>query len=75
MNKDYLRRLGITHVLNAAEGNRFGCVSTNQHFYKGTDIKYLGLPLTDLPTTDISKYFYTAAAFIEDAVNSRGKVS
>ncbi|XP_043279578.1 dual specificity protein phosphatase 3-like isoform X2 [Venturia canescens] len=73
-NKNYLARIGITHVLNAAEGNRFGCVNTNEHFYRGTNIKYCGLQLTDLPSTDISKYFYTAAAFIEDALKNGGRV-
>lgn len=73
MNKNYMARIGITHVLNAAEGKRYGCVDTNQDYYRGTNIKYIGLQLTDLPTTDISKYFYTAAAFIEEAVNSKGE--
>ena len=29
-NTFYLKRLGVTHVLNTAEGNRNGKVNTNQ---------------------------------------------
>jgi len=66
--------LGITHILNAAEGKRFGFVNTNNNYYSDTTIKYLGLPIKDLPTTDISKYFYTAANFIDEAISTRGNL-
>ncbi|XP_034184588.1 dual specificity protein phosphatase 3 isoform X1 [Osmia lignaria lignaria] len=70
----YLKRLGITHLLNAAQGKKFGFVNTDERYYSNTAIKYLGLPLADLCTTDISKYFYTAATFIDEAVSTGGKV-
>ena len=73
-NKKYLKILGITHLLNAAEGKRYGFVNTDKDYYADTAIKYLGLPLADLFTTDISKYFYAAADFIDDAVSTGGKV-
>ncbi|XP_026285594.1 dual specificity protein phosphatase 3 isoform X1 [Frankliniella occidentalis] len=73
-NKTYLRRLGITHVVNTAEGNRFGMVNTDAHFYRSARIHYLGLPMLDLPTTNIEKYFHTAADFIDDGIKSGGKV-
>ncbi|CAK9833573.1 Dual specificity phosphatase 29 [Anthophora retusa] len=73
-NKKYLKMLGITHILNAAEGKRFGFVNTDKNYYADTTIKYLGLPLADICTTDISKYFNTAAAFIDEAVSMGGKV-
>ncbi|XP_077282553.1 uncharacterized protein LOC143908674 isoform X3 [Temnothorax americanus] len=72
-NKKYLEMLGITHLLNTAEGKRFGFVNTDKIYYADTTIKYLGLPIKDLPTEDISKYFYTAANFINDAISTRGK--
>ncbi|XP_054008331.1 dual specificity protein phosphatase 3 isoform X1 [Hylaeus anthracinus] len=72
-NKNYLKMLGITHLLNSAEGNRFGFVNTDKSYYQDTTIRYLGLPLADLFTTDISKYFYTAADFIDEAVSTGGK--
>lgn len=64
--------LGITHLLNAAEGKKFGFVNTNEKYYSDTTIKYLGLPLADFFTTDISKYFYTVANFIDEAVSTGG---
>ena len=73
-NKKYLKILGITHLLNAAEGKRYGFVNTDKDYYADTTIKYLGLPLADLFTTDISKYFYIAADFIDDAVSTGGKI-
>lgn len=72
-NKKYLEMLGITHLLNAAEGKRFGFVNTDNNYYANTTIKYLGLPIKDLPTEDIAKYFYTIANFIDEAVFTRGK--
>lgn len=71
-NKKYLKILGITHLLNAAEGKRFGFVNTDKNYYSDTTIKYLGLPLIDLCTTDISKYFYIIADFIDEAVSTGG---
>jgi hypothetical protein len=75
MNKPYLNRIGITHVLNAAEGNRYGMVNTSRNYYKGTNIKYMGIQLMDLPITDISAYFLQTADFIESCVKTGGKVN
>ncbi|XP_011865435.1 PREDICTED: dual specificity protein phosphatase 3 [Vollenhovia emeryi] len=72
-NKKYLKMLGITHLLNSAEGTRFGFVNTNSNYYADTTIKYLGLQVKDLPSEDIGKYFYTAANFIDEAMSTRGK--
>lgn len=72
--KSYLKRIGVTHLLNAAEGNRFGFVNTDSNYYADTTIKYLGIPVTDLPTADISRYFYTVANFIDDAMSARGNL-
>ncbi|XP_069681450.1 dual specificity protein phosphatase 3 [Periplaneta americana] len=73
-DKAYLKKIGITHVLNTAEGNRFGMVNTNKVYYRDTNIKYLGIQLIDLPMTNISVHFQETADFIEDAVKSGGKV-
>lgn len=74
-NKKYLKMLGITHVLNSAEGKRFGFVDTDENYYKDTTMKYMGLPLPDLPSTCISKYFHTAAEFIEQATSTGGSLA
>lgn len=65
--------MGITHVLNTAEGTRFGQVDTGHQYYRDMpNIRYMGFPMTDHPSTDISRYFYIAAKFIDNAISSGG---
>jgi dual specificity phosphatase 3 len=68
-----LQRIGITHVLNAAEGKQYGMVNTDKNYYKDIPIKYLGLQILDLPSTDISQFFFIVACFIAEAVSYEGK--
>lgn len=71
MNKSRLKRLGITHVLNAAHGTG---VYTGASFYNGLNIQYLGIEVDDFPDTDISKHFRPAAEFLDEALLTyRGK--
>lgn len=73
-NKAFLRQMGITHILNTAEGSRFGQVDTGHAYYRDLpQIRYMGFPLTDHPSTDISRYFYIAAKFIDNAISSGGQ--
>ena len=72
-NTFYLKKIGVTHVLNTAEGNRTGQVDTNQNFYKPFGIKYKGLKLLDVAQTNISMYFTEVAEFIDEALKSGGK--
>ncbi|ROL49551.1 Dual specificity protein phosphatase 13 isoform A [Anabarilius grahami] len=64
-----LWRLGITHVLNAAHGKM--CCKGSDDFY-GTTVKYYGVPANDLPTFDISPFFYPSAHYIHDALSTTG---
>lgn len=64
----------FTHVLNTAEGRRFGQVDTGHAYYRDLpQIRYMGFPMTDHPSTDISRYFYIAAKFIDNALSNGGK--
>lgn len=65
-----LWQLGVTHVLNAAHGKL--CCKGSEDFY-GTTVKYFGVPANDLPTFDLSPFFYPAAEFIHRALTSGGK--
>lgn len=67
--------LGITHLLNAAEGRRYGFVNTDSNYYRDTTIKYLGLAVMDLPSINISKYFDVAANFIDEAISMEGNLN
>lgn len=73
-NTFYLKRLGVTHVLNTAEGNRNGTVNTNQAFYNPYGIKYKGLRLLDVAQTNIAKHFNEVVEFIDEALEGGGKV-
>lgn len=72
-NKLYLTKLGITHVVNTAEGKLFGMVDTDQDFYKNTTIKYLGFSIMDLPISNISQHFDEVADFIDEAIKGGGE--
>ncbi|XP_072502731.1 dual specificity protein phosphatase 3 [Notamacropus eugenii] len=70
-----LQQLGITHVLNAAEGKSFMHVNTNAQFYEGTNITYLGIKANDTEEFNLSVFFEKAAEFIDRALNQKdGKV-
>jgi len=41
--------------------------------HKDCVFRYMGFPMVDAPTTDISRYFYVASKFIDSAISSGGK--
>lgn len=63
-----LRRLGITHVLNASHSRWRGTPEA----YEGLGIRYLGVEAHDSPAFDMSIHFQTAADFIHRALNQPG---
>lgn len=63
-----LRVLGITHVLNAAEG-KWNNVLTGAHYYTDMDIQYFGVEADDKPTFNISQFFCSATQFIHKALS------
>ena len=72
-NTFYLKKIGVTHVLNTAEGTRMGLVDTNQNFYRPFGIKYKGLKLLDVAQTNIAMYFAEVAEYIDEALKSGGR--
>ncbi|XP_026293633.1 dual specificity protein phosphatase 3-like [Frankliniella occidentalis] len=73
-DKQYLKEIRITHVLNCAEGRRAGHLNVNGWYFQDADIKYLGLPLDDMPSANIEDYFQCAAHFIDCALYHGGRV-
>ena len=65
VNKGRLKRLGITHILNAAHGTG---VYTGEAFYAGMNIQYMGIEVDDFADVDISPHFRTAAEFLDEAL-------
>ena len=69
-----LQKLGVTHILNAAEGNSFMHVNTNTDFYAGSGITYHGIQANDKPQFNLSNFFEEGADFIEKALaHNNGK--
>ncbi|RMC11661.1 hypothetical protein DUI87_11783 [Hirundo rustica rustica] len=68
-NRFVLWKMGVTHVLNAAHGTAYS--HGGQDFY-GATIDYYGVPAHDLPSFDISQFFFSAAQFIHNALKTPG---
>nr|XP_033797504.1 LOW QUALITY PROTEIN: inactive dual specificity phosphatase 27 [Geotrypetes seraphini] len=72
VNKGRLKRMGITHILNAGHGTN---VFTGPEFYAGMEIQYLGIEVDDFPEVDISQHLRKGAEFLDEALLTyRGKV-
>jgi len=77
---DNLKRLGITHILNAAfVSSRTNCydhgiVDTDPDWYscREYNCEFLGIDAIDNPEFDLSQFFEDAADFIESARCSNG---
>ncbi|TRY67351.1 hypothetical protein TCAL_12462 [Tigriopus californicus] len=71
---DYLKKIGITHILNAAE---FRGVNINNDFFQksGDQFDYMGIRIEDTPQTQICRHFVNAAEFIDNALlTENGKI-
>ncbi|XP_071379499.1 dual specificity phosphatase 29-like [Centroberyx affinis] len=67
-DKYNLRKLDVTHILNAAEGT-WNNVDTGAEYYSDMDIVYYGVVAEDVPTFDLSQYFFSAAQFIDETLS------
>ncbi|XP_060147564.1 dual specificity protein phosphatase 26 isoform X2 [Globicephala melas] len=67
-NHRELRRLGISHVLNASHSRWRGTPEA----YVGLGIRYLGVEAHDSPAFDMSVHFQAAADFIHRALSQPG---
>ncbi|KAF7247251.1 Dual specificity protein phosphatase 13 isoform B [Varanus komodoensis] len=69
-SRNTLQGLGITHILNAADGPYN--VNTGASYYHGMPIQYYGVQAFDSSAFDISVFFHDAANFIHKALNTEG---
>uniref|UniRef100_A0A8D0H2F6 Dual specificity phosphatase 13B n=1 Tax=Sphenodon punctatus TaxID=8508 RepID=A0A8D0H2F6_SPHPU len=67
-DREQLRQMGITHIVNAAAG-RFH-INTGAKYYKDLPIDYYGVEADDDPNFNLSIYFHPAARYIRAALNS-----
>lgn len=69
-----LQKLGVTHVLNVAEGTSFMHVNTCAEFYGGTGVTYHGIKANDTEQFDLSAFFEEGVDFIDKALaHNNGK--
>ncbi|XP_019636494.1 PREDICTED: dual specificity protein phosphatase 3-like [Branchiostoma belcheri] len=72
-NVHRLRGLGVTHVLNAAEGKSpFMHVQTGPEFYEDVGIDYHGVRASDFEQYNLMQHFEEAAKYIHKAVDEEG---
>ncbi|XP_041938134.1 dual specificity protein phosphatase 13-like [Alosa sapidissima] len=71
-DKALLRSLGVTHVVNSADGPAH--IDTGPGFYMDTCIQYHGVEAPDSKDFDLSPYFYPTADFIHSGLSQGGKV-
>ncbi|XP_019938650.2 dual specificity phosphatase 29-like [Paralichthys olivaceus] len=71
-DKTLLVDLGITHVVNAADGPQH--IDTGPRFYKGTNILYHGVEAADCKDFDLYPFFTETSDFIHGALSQEGKV-
>lgn len=68
LERPHLKELGVTHVLNAAEG-KWNNVLTGADYYSDLGIQYFGVEADDKPTFNISQFFDPATEFIHEALS------
>lgn len=69
-DKSLLAGLGVTHVVNAADGPQH--IDTGPRFYEDTDILYHGVEAADCKQFDLSPFFTETADFIHGALRQEG---
>ncbi|XP_064652922.1 dual specificity protein phosphatase 3-like [Lineus longissimus] len=74
-DRESLKKLGITHVFNAAQGPEPQYVDTDAEYYENDGIKFQGLPgEEDGPGYQLCQHFEKTADFMQEALDSGGKV-
>ncbi|KAE8591445.1 hypothetical protein XENTR_v10018450 [Xenopus tropicalis] len=71
-DKSKLKKMGITHILNAAHAS-WECTGDGIDY--GPEIQYYGITAEDCPQFNMRLFFYPAAEFIHKALNTpNGKI-
>ena len=64
----------MTHILNAAQGQKFAQIDTTAAYYKHDkwNIDFMGVQAMDIAKYKLSDHFETAAEYIHKALESGG---
>ncbi|XP_071083018.1 dual specificity protein phosphatase 3-like [Haliotis cracherodii] len=73
-DKEDLKAMGITHVVNTCMGAKFNMIDTNAEYFSDVGIQFFGFPGKDIFTYNLSQHFDKAADFIDKALADNGKV-
>ncbi|XP_067131989.1 dual specificity protein phosphatase 3-like [Centruroides vittatus] len=75
-NRPLLRRLNVTHVVNAACGTdpELNLIDTSAEFYKDVNIDFYGIYALDMSSFPLHQFFNPVAEYIHDALQSGGRV-
>uniref|UniRef100_A0AAR2LU96 Protein-serine/threonine phosphatase n=1 Tax=Pygocentrus nattereri TaxID=42514 RepID=A0AAR2LU96_PYGNA len=68
-NRYKLERMGVTHVLNAAEGQR-NSVCTGASYYTDLSVEYFGIEAEDIPSFNLSQHFFPVAEYMQQVLSN-----
>ncbi|XP_026887510.2 dual specificity phosphatase DUPD1 isoform X1 [Electrophorus electricus] len=64
-----LQKIGVTHVLNAAEGQR-NSVCTGAGYYRHISVEYYGIEAEDTPSFNLSQHFFPVAEYMHQVLSN-----
>ena len=69
-----LKEMGVTAVLNAAQGSMsdWNYVNTKESYYQGTGLAFKGIQAIDLKHYPINVHFKEASDFIDSVIRQKG---
>ena len=71
--KGEMKRLGVTHVVNTAQGKKFSQINTDAEYYADIGVQYYGIEgAMDMAGYKINGHFRPAASFIKEALDGGG---
>ena len=72
--RSQMQKIGITHILNSAQGEGEFQVNTNENMYKKVGMQYYGIEAIDHMNFPLSSHFQQTTDFIETGLSTGGKV-
>ena len=74
-DKEYLKRIGITHVVNTIQRRSYDTMDREAGYYANVGIQYKGIScLDDHPDVIFNDYIHDTSNYIDEALNNGGKV-
>lgn len=71
-DKEALQRIKATHIINAAQGQKFNQIDTTENYYADLQLKFMGISAVDTPKFKLHKHFDICADFIHTCLENGG---